>query len=215
MDLGNTIENLRRSNIASGFDFLQGRAGFDISDTPDRNIRRIPPMAAPSSSASEHDHRGGCRHHHRHDHRFHRRRRPAVAELADPQDRTVYVEIFRNIPPLLVIFFWYSGRAVGAARAARQLSSCPSAPILNSRGFYFPRAIWGEGSWLIVAWLVCRHRLAWFVARRAKARQMATGQQFPVFWTGLALIVGLPLLAFALSRLSADASIFRSSRPST
>jgi general L-amino acid transport system permease protein len=28
---------------------------------------------------------------------------------------------------------------------------------------------------------------------------MATGQQFPVFWTSLPLIVGLPLLAYALS----------------
>jgi len=38
--------------------------------------------------------------------------------------------------------------------------------------------------------------MAWFVARRARARQMATGQQFPVLWTSLGLIVGLPLLAF-------------------
>ena len=30
----------------------------------------------------------------------------------------VYVEVFRNIPPLLVIFFWYSGVLVGAAAAA-------------------------------------------------------------------------------------------------
>ena len=29
----NTIENLRRSNISTGFAFLRGRAGFDISDT--------------------------------------------------------------------------------------------------------------------------------------------------------------------------------------
>ena len=28
----NTIENLRRSNISTGFGFLRGRAGFDISD---------------------------------------------------------------------------------------------------------------------------------------------------------------------------------------
>ena len=30
--VGNTIDNLRRSNVASGFGFLAGRAGFDISD---------------------------------------------------------------------------------------------------------------------------------------------------------------------------------------
>jgi general L-amino acid transport system permease protein len=37
------------------------------------------------------------------------RRRAAVEQLADPQDLHVYVELFRNIPPLLVIFFWYFG----------------------------------------------------------------------------------------------------------
>ncbi len=41
--------------------------------------------------------------------------------------------------------------------------------------------------------------MAIFVAKRAHQRQMSTGQQFPVFWTSLALIVGLPLLAFAAS----------------
>ena len=30
--IDNTIENLRRSNISTGFAFLRGRAGFDISD---------------------------------------------------------------------------------------------------------------------------------------------------------------------------------------
>jgi general L-amino acid transport system permease protein len=29
----NTIDNLRRSNISTGFGFLRGRAGFDISDS--------------------------------------------------------------------------------------------------------------------------------------------------------------------------------------
>ena len=31
--IGNTAENLRRANIASGFGFLSGRAGFDLSQS--------------------------------------------------------------------------------------------------------------------------------------------------------------------------------------
>src|SRR5690606_4582013 len=31
--VGNTVTNLQRANIASGFGFLSGRAGFDISQT--------------------------------------------------------------------------------------------------------------------------------------------------------------------------------------
>ena len=51
---------------------------------------------------------------------------------------TVYVEVFRNIPPLLVIFFWYSG-VLAVLPAPRDAIICPSAPILNQRGFYLPR----------------------------------------------------------------------------
>jgi general L-amino acid transport system permease protein len=54
---------------------------------------------------------------------------------------------------------------------------------------------------LIAAGLVVGVGLSWFVARRARVRQMATGQQFPVFWTSLALIVGFPLLGFVLAGL--------------
>ena len=35
------------------------------------------------------------------------------------------------------------------------------------------------------------------IRRWATKRQEATGEQFPVFWTALGLIIGLPLLAFA------------------
>src|SRR5690606_24339950 len=31
--VGNTVTNLQRSNIASGFGFLSGRAGFDVSQS--------------------------------------------------------------------------------------------------------------------------------------------------------------------------------------
>jgi general L-amino acid transport system permease protein len=110
----------------------------------------------------------------------------------------VYVEIFRNIPPLLVIFFWYLG-VLSVLPAPRDSIVLPFGSYLNSRGFYFPRFIWEQGAWLVAAGLVVGIALTWFVSRRAKARQMATGQRFPVLGTGLALIIGFPLLAFALA----------------
>jgi general L-amino acid transport system permease protein len=111
---------------------------------------------------------------------------------------TVYVEIFRNIPPLLVILFWYQG-VLALLPGVRDSYSLPLSSYLNVRGLYFPRPVWGDGAWLIAAALALSIVLSWYVARRAKARQMATGQQFPVFLTSLALIVGLPLLAFVVS----------------
>ena len=39
--------------------------------------------------------------------------------------------------------------------------------------------------------------MSWFFARHDCLRQMASGQTFPVFWTSLALIFGLPLRELA------------------
>ena len=194
----NTIENLRRSNISTGFDFLRGRAGFDISTTPieytsDSTYGRailvgfwntvIVAIAGVVTATILGFIIGVGR----------LSRNWLLRKIA-----MVYVEVFRNIPPLLVIFFWYLG-VLSVLPAPRDSIVLPFGSFLNSRGFYFPRFIWAEGSWLIVAGLVVGIVLAWFVARRAKARQMATGQRFPVFRTGFALIVGFPLLGFALA----------------
>ncbi|TIM95814.1 MAG: amino acid ABC transporter permease [Mesorhizobium sp.] len=194
----NVIDNLTRLRIASGFGFLKGRAGFDISES-----------AIAYSSDSTYG-------------------RAILVGLLNTlivaivgiitatiigfvigigrlsqnwlirKICTVYVEVFRNIPPLLVIFFWYSG-VLAVLPAPRDSYNLPFGSFLNQRGFYFPRAVWGDGSWLIFVALLVGIAMAWFVARKARQRQMATGQQFPVFWTSTALIVGLPLLAYALS----------------
>ncbi|MBZ9771445.1 MULTISPECIES: amino acid ABC transporter permease [unclassified Mesorhizobium] len=194
----NVIDNLTRLRIASGFGFLKGRAGFDISES-----------AIAYSSDSTYG-------------------RAILVGLINTvivaivgiitatiigfvigigrlsqnwlirKICTVYVEVFRNIPPLLVIFFWYSG-VLAVLPAPRDSIGLPFGSFLNQRGFYFPRAVWGDGSWLIFVALLVGIAMAWFVARKARQRQMATGQQFPVFWTSAALIVGLPLLAYALS----------------
>ena len=40
---------------------------------------------------------------------------------------------------------------------------------------------------------------AWFMSRWAHKRQDETGQQFPVFWAGLGLVAGLPLLVYLIT----------------
>src|SRR5690606_3634103 len=105
------------------------------------------------------------------------------------------VEIFRNIPPLLAIFFWYLG-VLSVLPSPRNSIELPLGSYLNNRGFYFPQMVWEQGGWLVLAGLLAGIALTFFVARRARIRQMATGQRFPVFSTGAALIVGLPLLGF-------------------
>ncbi|MBL8582466.1 MAG: amino acid ABC transporter permease [Rhizobiaceae bacterium] len=110
---------------------------------------------------------------------------------------TVYVEVFRNIPPLLVIFFWYLG-VLAILPQPRESLHLPFGMLLSNRGLAVPKPVWGEGAWLAGAALLLAIAMCVFVARRARARQMATGQRFPVFWTCIALLVGLPLLALVV-----------------
>ncbi|MGB3386586.1 MAG: amino acid ABC transporter permease [Pseudaminobacter sp.] len=196
--VGNTVENLRRANIASGFGFLNNRAGFDISQSmveysSDSRYSRALLVGLLNTllvavtgiiTASIMGFLIG------------------VGRLANNwlvrKICMVYVEIFRNIPPLLVIFFWYFG-VISVLPAPRDSVQLPFSSFLNNRGFFLPKAVWGEGAWLILVGLAVAIAMAWFVVRRARKRQEATGQQFPVFWTSAALIVGLPLLAFAFA----------------
>lgn len=196
--VNNVIDNLTRLHIASGFGFLRGRAGFDISDsaiayTSDSTygraiivgiINTLIVAAVGIVTASIVGFFVGI---------GRLSRNWLIQKIC-----TVYVETFRNIPPLLVIFFWYSG-VLAVLPTPKESIHLPFGSLLNQRGVYFPRAVWGDGSWLIFVAFLVGIAMAWFVARKAHQRQMATGQQFPVFWTSLALIVGLPLLAFALS----------------
>jgi general L-amino acid transport system permease protein len=192
--VGNTIENLRRANIASGFDFLNRRAGFDIAVsmipfTSDSTFGRallagllntILVAIAGILTATVVGFLVG------------------VGRLSSnwliARICTVYVEVFRNIPPLLVIFFWYLG-VLSVLPLPRDSIDLPLGSYLNSRGLFVPRAIWEPGAWLIPVAIVVGIAMAIFVARKARARQMATGQPFPVLWTSLGLVVGLPLLA--------------------
>ncbi len=194
----NTIANLQRSNISTGFGFLRGRAGFDISDSlidysSDSTYGRAIMVGFLNTilvavlgiiTATIIGFVVG------------------VARLSRNwllrKIATAYVETFRNIPPLLVIFFWYLG-VLAILPSPRNSIALPFGSYLNSRGFYFPRFIWEQGAWLVLAGLAVGIVLAVFVRQRARARQMATGQRFPVFWTALGLIVGFPLLGFALA----------------
>jgi general L-amino acid transport system permease protein len=196
--IGNTIENLRRANIASGFGFLNGRAGFDVSQnlieyTSDSTYARALVVGLINTivvaitgiiTASIVGFLVGI---------GRLSRNWLIQKIC-----TVYVEVFRNIPPLLVIFFWYLG-VLSVLPLPRDSIELPLGSYLNSRGLYMPRLVWGEGGWLVGLAFVIAIGLSIFVARRARARQMATGQQFPVLWTSLGLIVGLPLLAFVVT----------------
>jgi general L-amino acid transport system permease protein len=193
--VGNTISNLSSRGISSGFGFLDRRAGFDIAQTlvdytSDSTFGRALIVGFLNTAlvavwgiatATIIGFLIGV---------GRLSRNWLIAKIC-----TVYVEVFRNIPPLLVIFFWYLG-VLAVLPGVRDSIGLPFGSYLNSRGFFFPRAIMGEGASLIGIALLVAIALSWFVKRQAYRRQMATGERFPVLWTSLGLIIGLPLLAF-------------------
>jgi general L-amino acid transport system permease protein len=106
---------------------------------------------------------------------------------------TVYIETLRNIPLLLQIFFWYFGvlRLLPQPNESIEMGGA----FLNIRGLFTPKPIPEDGFGFVVAAFVIAVIGAIVVARWARKRQEATGEQFPAFLTGLGLIVALPVLA--------------------
>ena len=107
-----------------------------------------------------------------------------------------YVECIRNLPLLFQILFWYLA-ALGTLPGPRQSISLFGEIFLNNRGFIVPAPLLGEGMRYVgLAFIL---GIAATIALRiwAKRRQDRTGQRFPLFWAGLALVVGLPLIVFA------------------
>lgn len=107
----------------------------------------------------------------------------------------VYIEIFRNIPLLLQIFFWYFA-VLQALPSARQSLSLGEAIFLNVRGLYFPAPVLEQGSNFVIAAFVIGVIATIIINIWANNKQKLTGQQTPMFRIAISLIVGLPLVTY-------------------
>lgn len=110
---------------------------------------------------------------------------------------SAYVEIMRNVPLLLHIVFWF----LVSAALPRPKQSLEFLDIfaLNNRGLYVPAPVPEEGFFLTVIAFLVACAAAYAIAIWATKRQLATGERFPAFWTGLGIIIGLPLIVFLAS----------------
>jgi general L-amino acid transport system permease protein len=112
---------------------------------------------------------------------------------------TVYIEIIRNIPLLLQILFWYFAVLQALPQPRDSMAFLGDLFFLNNRGFYAPKPIFEDGfGWVALAFLVALAAVIG-IARWARRRREATGQPFNTFSVGLGLLVGLPLLAFLVT----------------
>jgi general L-amino acid transport system permease protein len=191
----NTLANLRRQNIASGFGFLDREAAFGIgesliayspADTYARaflvgllNTLSVSALGIVLATVL-----GTVM---------------GIARLSSNwlirKLAQVYVETFRNIPLLLQLFFWWAMLRVSAP-APRQAWELLPGILVSNRGFVYPVPTADPvHRWMLLAF-VLGITGAIGVGRWSKRRQALTGARFPSGWVGAALIVGLPFLVF-------------------
>ena len=195
---GNTAANLERQGIATGFDFLQTTAGFGIIThlieyTEASSYGRaffvgllntllmaftgiiaatILGVIVGISRLSKNW---------------------LIARMA-----LVYIEIFRNIPLLLQIFFWYFA-VLRALPAPRNSMNFMDGVFFNNRGLYLPSSILEEGFSVVVWAFVIAIIAVVIIARWARKRQEQTGQQFHTVYVSVGILVALPLLAMIVT----------------
>ncbi|MDV3251051.1 amino acid ABC transporter permease [Devosia sp. BK] len=114
---------------------------------------------------------------------------------------TIYIEVIRNIPLLLQLFFWYFA-VLKAMPAVRNSIALPFDAFINQRGIMVPRPIPDEQFGF--TWIGIALAIAAVIALRiwAKRRLEATGQRFPVFLVGLAILIVIPTIVFVVSGAS-------------
>ena len=195
----NAAQNLAHANIATGFGFWNNTAGFDISQT-------LIPYSSSTSSFGRAFWVGllntllvsG-----------------AGIVLATVLGFTIgiarlssnwlvahlaggYVELIRNVPLLLQLLFWYNA-VLKSLPELRSSLALPGGALLNNRGLFIPRAEFAAGFEFVVAATLAGIVAGVVLWLWAKRRRQRTGARSRMRWWIVALVVGLPLLAFVLA----------------
>ena len=112
---------------------------------------------------------------------------------------TSYIEVVRNVPLLLQLFFWYFAVLRAMPNKRGKIEIIPDVIGVNITGLYLPAPIPAEGfaatAYAALAAIIITLGINHFATRR----QRATGKTFPTFWAGLGVLVLLPLTVFKLT----------------
>ncbi len=106
-----------------------------------------------------------------------------------------YIEIFRNIPVLLQILFWYNV-VLRSLPEPRNSMSLLGKIFLNNRGFYVPRPAMDSTTISIIVAVFIVLIFAFFLNKWANRRQELTGEEFPVLLTTIGLLIVAPIIAY-------------------
>jgi general L-amino acid transport system permease protein len=117
----------------------------------------------------------------------------------------VYVEIFRNIPLLLQLFFWYFA-ALRALPLPEQAINFNDISYLTVKGWYVPKFIWTNFSIFIYSIIAAIIAII-FISKHAKKQREEFGKQIPSFYIAIALLFILPTLSFLIGGVALEFEI--------
>ncbi|MXZ81100.1 MAG: ABC transporter permease subunit, partial [Gammaproteobacteria bacterium] len=106
-----------------------------------------------------------------------------------------YIEFVRNVPVLLHILLVH-GIIVHSFPVPKQAVSVNDVAFMTNRGIFSAKPIFEPLFLAVIALFVLGIAFMFWFRRYAKNVQDETGHRYPVFWIGLASIVGVPLVVF-------------------
>jgi len=193
--VSNTLANLERQAIATGFGFLEKEASFEIGESlisysaADRYARALlvgvlntllvsfigivltvilgtlVGIARLSTNW-------------------------LVAKLA-----AVYIEVFQDIPVLLQLFFWYA-LFYEVLPSPRQALNPFSGVFMSNRGLVIAIPEYAPAHMYMAVAFLAGCLVVYFLRHWARKRQAKTGEYFPVFSVSIGLLIVLLLLAW-------------------
>jgi len=117
----------------------------------------------------------------------------------------VYVEVFRNIPLLLQLFFWYFA-ALRALPLPENAINFYDISYLTVKGWYVPKFIWNNFSIFMYSIIAAIIAIV-FVSRYAKKQREEVGRHIPTFYFGIGLLFLIPALSFLIGGVTLEFEI--------
>jgi general L-amino acid transport system permease protein len=110
----------------------------------------------------------------------------------------IYIEVFQDIPVLLQLFFWYAFFYEILPSPREALNPIPGLFLCN-RGMIIGIPHWHEAFLYMIFAFAVSVVAVYFLRKWAAKRQEASGRIFPTFKVSLALLIGLPFFAWLLT----------------
>ena len=114
---------------------------------------------------------------------------------------SVYIEAFRNVPLLLQIFFWNFAVFLPLLPPPRQSWTLGESLVVNKEGLFLPKpTVESEiGTTIYILILIAAVVGIILLARWAKRKQEASGEQFPVFWSSIGILLAAGIFGYFIA----------------